>query len=143
MKIPMEDLEKLIDHYSSKASEYCHHLGIAGIGIIWVLNTRDYHAPCTSRLLLAIAFLLFIVTITVSLIHYFSLAKRADNHYHYHAREFEKDGIIDSASLSKKLVDEDPKIESYSWMFFDIKFYTLILAYVLTMTFVVINLFRL
>lgn len=140
MKTSMKNLQFLINVYSSKASEYCHHLGIAGIVIVWVLSTREYHIPCSSRLLLAIGFLLFIITITISLIHYFWLAILADNHYHLNEKEFIKNGIDDSDLISEKHVEEDPRIEIHSWLFFKAKFVSLILAYVSTMAFVIINL---
>jgi hypothetical protein len=141
MKTTMKEIEELVRRYSSKASEYCHQLGIAGIGIIWVLNTREYQGSCSSRLLLAIAFLLFIITITISLIHYFWLAILADNKYHQNEKELGNRGITDSVTISREVVYGDPRIESYSWLFFKAKFGSLLLAFLITMAFVIINLF--
>ena len=143
MKTTMKDIEDLVNLYSEKASEYCHQLGIAGIGIIWVLNTREYHSPCSSRLLLGIAFLLFVITITVSLIHYFWLATLADRNYHKNEKALNEKNITDIVAIRNEIVEDEPRIETHSWIIFYTKFGALLLAYLITMTFVIINLFNL
>jgi len=137
MKITVKDIEEMVGHYSSKASEYCHQIGMAGIVIIWIL----YSENVSFKFLLGLALLLFITTITISLIHNAIIAIRADNYFHKQAKELKdaKD-IDDLKSLREELVEEDQYIEKKSWAFFKSKMTTLVVAYLLIIANVAINL---
>jgi hypothetical protein len=140
MKIRMEDIEESIGFYSSKASDYCHQLGIAGVVIIWVLHTTNYSEPTSSKWLTVSAFILFVITITVSLIHYFNLALMADKDFHRNERALNPKNDKSLSEIREEEVLENPKLESRSWLYFKLKMTTLVLAYVLTILFVILNL---
>lgn len=140
MKITMKDLEENVGFYSSKASDYCHQLAIAGVVIIWVLYTTHYSKTINGKWLLISAFLIFILTITISIIHYFNLALMADKDFHRNEKVINPKKDKSLADIRKKEVLENPKLELRSWIYFKLKLTVLVLAYALTLLFVVLNL---
>jgi len=139
MKIKVKDVIKMADYYSETASKYNHHLGIAGIVIIWTLHLKDLDY----RLLLGLALLLFIVTITISLLHYFLLAILAEKHFHkYQKKYYNEKGINELESLENEFAEENNFIEKSSWIFFVLKFIFMFTGYLTIFTFIVLNLFN-
>ena len=139
MKILMKDLEDAVGFYSSKASDYCHQLGIAGIVMIWALFTYNFKTDPTCRIVLIIAFIFFICTITFSLIHYFALALLADKNFHKSEKTVNPDNSKTIKEIREIPVEENLKFEKKSWLYFKVKMYGLIIAYALTIIFVGIN----
>ncbi|ASB49527.1 hypothetical protein [Alkalitalea saponilacus] len=137
MKLTVKEIEDMVGHYSSKASEYCHQLGMAGIVIIWIL----YSEEVSYKFFLGAALLLLISTITISLIHNTYIAIKADKYFHQKANELKyQNKINDIVSLRQQLVDENHDIEKKSWLFFKSKMATLIIGYLLIIINITVNL---
>ena len=138
IKVTMQDLEDMVNYYSSKASEYCHQLGIAGVVIVWVLNNYATEHQIADIRLLRWAFLLFIISITISLLHYMVLAIMSDRYYH---KKEDNIPVKSITELRKELVEDSKPIEYLSWTFFGLKFATLLTGYFAIIYFVYVNLF--
>lgn len=140
MRFTMKDLEEAIGFYSSKASDYCHQLAIAGIVIVWAIYSQfEKFNQCHLKILLIAALLLFLISIFISLVHYLHLAAISDKYYHKKESEFEKKGITDIVTLRKELVEEPPRLESNSWFYFKLKSTMLFAGYLAIILFVLIN----
>jgi hypothetical protein len=145
IKVRMSYISDLIAKYSQKASEYIHQLGIAGIVIVWVLYSVDDHKnEMHLRFLLVFALLSFITGITCSLLHYYSLAIKAEKYYHKLEKRIFKVDKNESVKTIEELhnvfVPKNKKIEKRSWFFFKTKFWCVIIGYLLILIYVILNL---
>jgi hypothetical protein len=114
--------------------------GIAGIVIIWVLLTHFETDGCLNEEWLHISFLLFVITITVSLVHYSLLAALSDRLFHKNAKDLKQS--INIEDLRKVSLDDNKTLEVLSWIFFYTKLIVLIIAYLITIAFVFVNFFE-
>jgi hypothetical protein len=137
--VTIGDIEKLVNIYSSKASEYCHQLGIAGVVIVWVLQNYSTEHSIVDIKSLRISFLLFIISITISLLHYAVLAVMSDFYYHKKVKEVPSDNIVE---LKEKFVEDSKPIEYLSWIFFVMKLITLLAGYFIIIYFGYTHLFN-
>jgi hypothetical protein len=138
-KITFGDIEDMINYYSGKASEYCHQLGIAGIVIIWVLKSyfKNNGKACEYGNSLQLALLLFVLTITVSLVHYALIAIIVNHDYNKKA-DLQKEGIS-TKELRDIETEENKFADVLSWIFFYSKLSILVIAYIITIVFVISN----
>lgn len=140
MRFTMKDIEEAIGFYSSKASDYCHQLGIAGIVIIWAIYSQyQQFNQCQFKILMLVALFLFVMSIFLSLVHYFHLALITDRYYHQKETYFSKKGINNIVDLREKLVEEPPHLESKSWFYFKLKAIVLLIGYLAIFSFTIVN----
>ena len=136
MKIKMKEVDEMVVSYSSKASEYCHQLGMAGIVIIWTLYSVKEKIDVGNLSLIAVAFLMFIISLTISLAHYFVLAILSDNFCHKKQKIFQSNGIDSIDKMREEEVEENRWIEILSHFFFWSKVICLLSAYIFTIIFI-------
>lgn len=142
MKMKMKEVDDLVDSYSSKASEYCHQLGMAGIVIIWTLYSVKEKTNISDLSLISIAFLMFIISLTISLAHYFVLAILSDNFSHKNEKRLKSKGIDSIEKMREEEVEENIWIEKLSHYFFWSKVMCLLSGYVLTIIFILQYIFK-
>jgi hypothetical protein len=135
VKMKMIDVSKDTSKYTGKASELSHQLLIAGIAVVWVVNsvgTNTINVQGKMDYLLWIALILFVIGLSFAIAHYAIAAILSERFYHKNQDKLEESGITD---IDNQEVDEPIYIERFTWFCF----YTKQLALILGYFFVLIN----